>query len=387
VDTLDDMVTPPEPPAGGEPPPPPTTPPSTPVKKRRRWRGWRLVGVIATTVVVVLIVQVVVASQVKTPWIAFEPGSATPTDGLLTVDGAPRYDDNGNILYLTVRTNRLTALEWVFDARDPYVDIVREKDLYPDLNQDQVRQQNLQLMKRSKSDAELVALEYLGYDVFSSAGVDVVSVESGSAADGVLKQGDVITAVNGTTVNEAQSLVDMLRGMQPGATVTLAVTDADGSNPRSVQVTLGARPDGTGGGFLGISTQTHVIESPDIPVDLSIDTENVGGNSAGLAFTLTIIDALTPGSLTGDHKVAVTGTINLDGTVGDVGGVAQKSVAARRSGADTMIVPADLVNDAKKNAGDMQVIGVSTLKEALDALTNLGGNASELALPGASHTN
>jgi PDZ domain-containing protein len=391
------MVSPSEPPerpehgTGGSEatsPPPPPPPPAPPEQHGERGhRGWRTVGVIAATVVFVLVVQVIVAAQLDTPWIAFEPGSATSTDGLLSIEGAQTYDDPGQILYLTVRQNRLTALEWVMKARDPNIDVELEKDVYPDLDPQEARQVNRQLMDRSKSDAELVALQYLGYDVFDAAGVDVLGVETGAPADGKLEVGDVITAVDGTAVNKADDLTSRLRSMAPGDDVSLSVEDQDGSNPRTVDITLGTRPDGTGGGYLGITVGTHAIESPDVPVTIGIDSGDVGGNSAGLAFTLSIIDAMTPGSLTGDHTVAITGTISLDGTVGDVGGVAQKAVAARRAGAEYMIVPRNLEAEAKKNAKDMQVIPVGTLQEALDALSGLGGNAKELALPGSSQPN
>jgi PDZ domain-containing protein len=384
VDTLQDMVPLPEPDSGGRIPPPP--PP--PEEGGHPRRGWRVVGIVATTLVMVLVVQVIVLSQLQTPWIAFEPGSATSTDGLLAVNGTETYvDDEGQILYLTVRQNRLTALEWVVKARDPHIDIEREKDLYGDRSASEVRQENLDLMDTAKSQAELAALDYLGYDVFDPIGAQVVDIEAGSASDGALEINDVITAIDGTPVAQADELISVLRTLEPGVKVSLDVQDTDGTGQHTVEITLGARPDGTGGGFLGISTSTWYDVASDIPIDIDIDSGEVGGNSAGLAFSLSIIDLLTPGSLTGDHTVAVTGTMSVDGTVGDVGGVAQKAVAARRAGAQYMLVPRNLESEALKNSGDMQVIPVSTLQEALDALANLGGNADDLALPGTSEPN
>jgi len=337
--------------------------------------------------VALLVAQVVAMASVDTPWLATEPGSATATDGLLSVEGAETFDDPGQILYLTVRQNRLSVLEWVTRARDPYATIDRETDLYPNVDRSDLRQQNLDLMDRSKSDAELVALQHLGYQVFDTVGAQVTSIEPGSAADGKLAVNDVINAVNGVPTLDAEALIAALREFGAGDTVTLSRQKTDGTPLDPVDVTLGARPDGTAGGFLGITTGTWYIESPNIPVHIEIDSRDVGGNSAGLAFTLSIIDQLTPGDLVGGKKVAVTGTIQLNGNVGDVGGVAQKAVAARRAGAEVMLVPRNLESEAKKNAGDMQIIPVSTLDEALAALANLGGNAGELALPSTSTPN
>ena len=84
-----------------------------------------------------------------------------------------------------------------------------------------------------------------------------------------------------------------------------------------------------------------------VPVPDHINTQHREWPSAGLAFTLAVIDDLTPGDLTGRHRVAVTGTIEPDGTIGPVGGVAQKAITAERNGATALIVPLDEAKDAR----------------------------------------
>jgi PDZ domain-containing protein len=120
----------------------------------------------------------------------------------------------------------------------------------------------------------------------------------------------------------------------------------------------------------------------DLPFPVRIDTEDVGGPSAGLALTLGLLDLLTPGSLTGGETIATTGSIDPDGVVGEVGGVAQKAVAAERAGARLILVPEAEADDARRFAGDLEVVGVSTLDDALEALAGIGGNALELDRPG-----
>ena len=120
----------------------------------------------------------------------------------------------------------------------------------------------------------------------------------------------------------------------------------------------------------------------DEPIKVSIDSRGIGGPSAGLAFTLAIIDELRPGELTGGQKVAVTGTIDLDGRVGDVGGVVQKTAAVRAAGAKYFLVPPGEYNDAKAHAGKhLKVIKVATLDEALQALGALGGDVKDIGPP------
>jgi PDZ domain-containing protein len=129
----------------------------------------------------------------------------------------------------------------------------------------------------------------------------------------------------------------------------------------------------SGTACLGVASVDFV--SYQFPIAVSIDTQRVGGPSAGLAFTLAIIDELTPGNLTGGMEVAVTGTIEPDGSVGAVGGVEQKAITARTNHVSLMIVPKAEAADARREAGGVRVVGVSTLDQALSALRHAGGAA------------
>jgi PDZ domain-containing protein len=113
---------------------------------------------------------------------------------------------------------------------------------------------------------------------------------------------------------------------------------------------------------------------------------SVSATSAGLAMTLAILDILSSGNLTGGHAVAATGTIGLDGTVGDVGGVSQKAVAVRRAGADVFFVPADQSKQALSQAGKMKIYAVTSLQQALDDLQALGGDVPPPATDSAATT-
>ena len=110
-----------------------------------------------------------------------------------------------------------------------------------------------------------------------------------------------------------------------------------------------------------------------LPFQVTVDSGAVGGPSAGLAFTLGIMDVLTPDSITGGHKVATTGTINADGTVGPVGGVHQKTIAVRESGAELFLVPSSEYDEAEKYAGSLRVEKVDTVDDALRVLATIGG--------------
>ncbi len=250
------------------------------------------------------------------------------------------------------------------------------------------REQNVQEMDDSILVAEVVALRKLGYVVNErGAGALVNSVAAKSPSEGKLKAGDVITAVDDKPVSLSSDLTTLLATRRFGQTVRLKVTTGD-QPVRTETIRLGgsnedksecsAEKTNTGKGCLGvaINTKSHDFDKP---IDIRIDANGIGGPSAGLAFVLAIMDQLRPGELTGGHKVAVTGTMSIDGTVGDVGGVVQKTAAVRRSGAEYFLVPPGEYEQAKSVAGSkLKVIKVATLDEALQALGTLGGDIESI---------
>ncbi len=319
---------------------------------------------------------------VRIPYYTVSPGSVRSTEARIEVSGAPSFESEGQIDFLTVSLRPATALEGLVGWLDPSVEVVDEELILGDRDADENRQVNQRLMTDAKQIATYVALTELGYDVtVEGTGATVVSVGEGTPAEGVVEVGDTIVAVDGQPILLASELVDAIGALAPGTTVALEVEPPDGGDARTVEVTLTDREDDPERAFLGVSTQTR-DERYEFPVTVTVDTGTVGGPSAGLALTLGILDRMTPGDLTGGLDVAVTGTISPDGAVGPVGGVPQKTVAARRAGADLMIVPVEEYEDAVANAGDLRVEKVATIDEALALLEELGGGIDPVAAGG-----
>lgn len=313
--------------------------------------------------------------------VALRPGSARPTEERVRVDGVEVYPSEGRILFTTVAIDAdVSVWEWVEAELDDAIDLAPRKAVFGDRTRDENRERNLQMMQVSKETAVLVALEKLGVDVVDATGIGFDEVLEDGPAAGLLRPGDVIVALDGEPVTDLASLRALLEARSPGDEAVLTVENLDTGETRDVTLTLGTHPDGLPGGFIGIAGVRERLVQRDLPFEIDIDSGSIGGPSAGMAFTLAILDLLTPGDLTGGHRVAVTGTIAIDGSVGNVGGVAQKAAAARSAGAEVFIVPVDLVEEARRTAGDMRVVGVSTLDEALDVLAGLGGEVAELAL-------
>ena len=235
-------------------------------------------------------------------------------------------------------------------------------------------------MAVSKESAVVAALEYLGVEAVVESGVGFNGVVEGGPVDGLVKVGEIIVAIDDELITGLESLLELLSATDPGTEVQIALEDVDTGELRTQPVTLGAHPEGRAGGFIGIMDVTVRAVDADLPFELDIDSGSIGGPSAGLAFALTIIDLLTEGELTGGGKVAVTGTISAGGSVGDVGGVAQKARAAEDAGAEVFIVPIDAIAEAESTTERLRIEGVATLDEAIEVLAGLGGDVSELAL-------
>ena len=348
---------------------------------RRISRWWIGLGI----AVALLTAAVVAASLIKVPYFLLSPGSVRATEPLIQVSGATTYPPEGEVGYVTVTVQRATALGWVLAHFDSSIDIRPERDILGNDTPDENRQVNLQAMTDSKQTASAVAQQELGYDVkIVGTGALVTAVQPGGPADGVLSAGDTIIAVDAVPITRSDQLGAAISAHKPGDVVTLQVQPLPpkGTEATTVsrQATLGAKPDDASKGLLGVVSGTRDLHY-DLPVQVTIDSGSVGGPSAGLAFTLGTMDVLTPGSLTGGHKVASTGTINPDGSVGPIGGVHQKTVAVRESGAELFLVPRSEYDEAKKYAGSLRVEPVDNVDEALKILTTIGGGTDLAKTP------
>ena len=335
---------------------------------RRRRRRRIYLGVAALGIAGLVLAGFVV----RLPYVLISPGEATPLDGsVVMIEGAPTYEHQGDFLFLTVRvsSSRPNVYRVIDGWLDDDVTVKPEEDVLGGLSFEESEVINTVAMQQSQDYAKKVALEELGYNVtVKRSGAIVLGVAEGSPASGKLKVGDVITAVDGTTVRRADQVGPLVQAKRPGDDIVFTVNRGD--ETLDVTVTAGRNPD-NGETYVGISTQT--LERYQYPIDVQIDTRDVGGPSAGLAFTLAIIDDLTPGDLTGGENVAVTGAITPNGKVEDVGGVEQKAAVARQQGAVLMLTPRSEVELAERTAGDMPVVGVRNIDDALRALEDIGG--------------
>lgn len=305
-------------------------------------------------------------------YVALRPGPAEDTIELVEVVGAPSYAPSGALLLTTVAVDDdLGFVEWLRASTSRRVEAVPRGQIYPPgIDPDEVAEQNAALMADSQLTATLVALSELGYDIRGDGAV--VAAVTPDAVTDELAEGDIIVAVDGAAIHESTDVVDAVRRRTPGERIELEVS-RDGTR-QEVEFTLGRAPEDPDRAYIGVLLTTEV----DLPVDVRIDAGVIGGPSAGLMFSLSIMELLEPDDLTGGAIVAGTGTVDRDGTVGPVGGVRQKVLAATaRSGehrpATVFLVPRGNLAEARQAPVDREVlvVPVDTLRDAISALDEL----------------
>ena len=339
-------------------------------RSRKRYWGW--------SVFLVLALAVVVAARWNLNYYALEPGSAQSVQRFITVPPSKGHPVTHPVLLTDVRIGRVTALTYLFYKLQGNTALEPLELVTGGTPPSQLTAQGYLEMSQAEDDARASALTRLGYPVTATpSGAVIFGTYPGTPAYGVLQVGDVVTAVDGTPTATAHALVTTLAHYHSGQTIDMTVLRGGRGPSTQVRIALRSTEVDLGGGQtvrldLGINPQDQVDYTYPFPV--KIDVTDIGGPSAGLAMTLGVIDALTSGSVTGGHTVAATGTIDSRGDVGDVGGVAQKTVAVENAGATIFLVPRQEYKAAlSKVRPGLQVYAVSTLDQALQVLASHGG--------------
>lgn len=333
---------------------------------------------------------------------AMVPADAEPVEPRMSITGAPTFDTAGQLYFVTITQPNISMLDWFVTRDNAATRFMSHRDKYGDQSQTQLIQAGQRQMRSAKDNAMYVALKAAGYPVEIKPGdviidfmlclepnADGTQCLKFSPADELLNPGDVLKKVNGVAVTTIDDLPPALAGVQPGEMIDVEF-ERDGK-PMSGQIEAilspGEDPPRTIIGFRPIDTTTVALPEG---LDVSIDTDSIGGPSAGLAFTLTLIDELTEGDLMGGKRVAVTGTIDVDGKVGAIGGLNSKASAVLQVGVKYFLVPTsqdqqgpdDRIAAARKVVGDnVEIIPVATVEEALAALERIGGDPVKLVNP------
>ena len=311
-----------------------------------------------------LVGVIVLAWNIPLPLIAYSPGPVSDAAEAVVVDGAPTFPPEGELVMLTVTGQDLNLFEALVAGVDPTVDVLaRQAVRQPDETDEDYRRRNLQLMDESTATAITVALRHVGVEEAPQS-VFITGYAADTPAGQVLEIGDRITGLDATDIATTEDLAEAMADNAPGDVVPIAVVR--NGEEMQYEIELAALEEEAGRPFIGIFVRS-------LPYWIDINSGIVGGPSAGLMYSLAIIEVLTEGDMTSGHVIAGTGTVDTEGNVGAIGGVRQKVVAAEAAGAEYMFVPINNHESAfTAPRGEMELIPVETVQDALDFMETLG---------------
>jgi PDZ domain-containing protein len=332
---------------------------------------------ILAAILIAIGIAIAITWPITVPYYTLSPGPVYDTSDFITVEDG-YVSEVGELLFLTVSLKEANIYEFAAGSLDERVTVSARENVRPTgVSPEDLRRESLDAMQQSKQNATFVALTTLGYEVtFIGTGAIVIETVPESAADSVLLPGDIIIEMDGQTVAFRSDIIDQLGAYDVGDDVTFVIErpvddTTDESAEQTVGLVLGSHTDDTSQPMIGIllGNKEPIVE---FPVEVVIDSQNIGGPSAGLMFTLQIMDQLTEDEITSGHRIAGTGTIRRDGTVGSIGGIRQKVYAAIGSGATAVLAPAGNYDAALEAAGDeIIVVRVENVDDALAYLETL----------------
>ena len=298
----------------------------------------------------------------------FLPDPAHPVAPLVTVAGG-KDPTRGGVYFVDVVVRKATLLERLFGGLHEGAKLYPASAVNPPgVNDRQRRRIDLQDMRQSQQVAAAVALRYAGRKVvMRPIGAQIGGVEGGKPAAGKLEPDDVIVGVDGARIRSPRDVFLAMRKHRIGDVVRFTVRRA--ARTLAVAVKTVASDGKPRRPVVGVFLEPALDIR--LPVSVRIDAGNVGGPSAGLAFALEVLAELGGDPLHG-HRVAATGEIFPDGSIGPIGGIEQKTIGAREAGVDAFLVPAgENAADARRQAHGLAIIPVETFPQALHALATL----------------
>ncbi len=312
----------------------------------------------------------VLMAVVTVPYVSLGPGPTYDTLGefegkpVVAIEGTPVKPTSGHLNMTTVsQRDGLTMGQaltlWLSGSQQL---VPRDLVFPPEKSREDIQKSQSADFQNSEDTAQFAALNYLNYP----KAVSVEKVNDPGPSVGKLQTGDAIDKVDGTPVTSVEQFSGLLKATKPGQQIVVDYRRKN-SPPGTARITLGKNDDREHG-YLGVA----VLDAPWAPFTVDFNLANIGGPSAGLMFSLAVVDKLSTGDLNGGKFVAGTGSIGVDGAVGPIGGIVHKMASAQGAGATVFLVPAENCDEARTVALEtMELIKVETLPQAIDALTTL----------------
>jgi len=323
--------------------------------------------------IVFLFIFIIISSLslIQTEYYFMSPGPPYQWD--IDYGEIDNYEFDGFLYQLTVRRDEANVLIYIWSLVNDSYDLYPREVILPDgVSPKELSEISIQNMRTSENVAIAVALKNVGYEISSKGdGVAVVGILDDSPVKDKLKKGDLLNSINNKNISSATEFISTLRTYSIGETVSIGLLrEVDGNKKTlTIETTLIEHIEYEGEPMVGFLATT-VNERFDFPFEIDIKTGNVGGPSAGLMMALNVYNNLIPEDLTNSMIIAGTGTIEIDGSVGPVGGIKQKVIAAKRAGAELILVPVANFEEAKIfETEETAIVAVDSFSEALSVIS------------------
>ncbi|GEL08629.1 SepM family pheromone-processing serine protease [Salisediminibacterium halotolerans] len=344
--------------------------------RNRSWLKWFL-----------LFAVLIAVNFIQLPYYFTVPGDAKTLNEVIEVEDGSEYE--GSFMLTTIRMGQANTVNYIWSFFSDERELLHENEVRPEGESDEdYHHRQMMMMDGSQETAIVVAFNYTDIDAeFENHGVLVTQIIEGMDAEEKLESGDRIIEIENEEIINVENMMSILADYEIGDEIALTLErgeNRDNSEEVSLDITIEAFPEemaaGSGEGGLGIMypvTDRELVTDRDI----HIDSEDIGGPSAGLMFSLEIYNQLTEDDVTKGRHIAGTGSITEDGEVGQIGGTHQKVYAADNAGADAFFAPSGngeagsnysiAVETAEKIGTDMDIVAIDTFEDALDYLDSL----------------
>ncbi|QKS73259.1 PDZ domain-containing protein [Paenalkalicoccus suaedae] len=333
----------------------------------------------------IVLLVVIAVNFIRLPYYFTVPGEALELSEVIEVEGA-EFEENGSLMLTTIRMGQANTVNYLWSLISDRRDIVPEDQVRPPGETDDMyNHRQMMLMSSSQEQAVIVAYQAAGAEAyFEEYGALITSVIPGMGAEGILEAGDRVIGIDGEVISDVDELFAALEGRSIGDVVEVTFERNEDEVTENIEVLafpedMGAEEGRGGVGIANPITDRELVRNPDV----DIDTNRIGGPSAGLMFSLEIYNQLTEEDITQGLNIAGTGTINEDGDVGPIGGVKQKVYASHEANADAFLVPAeppanggnsnyeDAVEVADSIGTDMDIVPIYHFDDAIDYLESI----------------
>lgn len=333
------------------------------------------------------------------PLFIFSAGTAEVIKPMVHVKQNNNYEEQGSFMLTTVRVSDATVFSYLLSFIRPYEELhLKTELLQKNESEEEYSQRQEVNMLSSQSNAIQAAYHNLGIPYkIRTDGVLIVQVFKDFPAHEVLQPGDYIVKVDDTPIHAKEELQNVLKSKKEGDSVSITYKRKKVTKTETIQLALlpadeGANQDARRVGLGVVPANVQSVKADDESKQVTIKAGDIGGPSAGLMFTMEIINKLTPEDITKGYRVAGTGTIDEKGAVGVIGGIQHKIIAADKAGAEIFFAPKDYISpdgkqrinnytDAVKRAEDihtsMKIVPVGTLDDALQYMNNLPPKAAK----------